>query len=149
MRSYVDDTLTLLLHIEIPLGAAQRLARHILEEVVNTLLCDGGLLGCTLLHLAKELRHSNQHALQLVVNLRALGHNIIYHNALLGGLTQSLLQHLEILLIDSHWLVRQNVNTSIYGRLNVTCLLAIVTRQHDNVTLLLLNHLLEEIGTRI
>ena len=105
MRSNVNDTLTLLLHVEIPLRATQRLARNVLEEVVNTLLCDGGILGRTLLHLTKEFRHSNQHALQLVVNLRALGHNIIYHHTLLGSLAQSLFQHLEILLVDSHRLV--------------------------------------------
>ena len=149
MRSYVDNTLALLLYIEIPLGTAQRLTRHILKEVMNALLCDGRILGRTLLHLTKQFGHSNQHALQLVVYLRALGHNIIDHHALLRCLAQCLLQHLKILLVDSHRLVRQNVNTGIYGRLNVTRLLAIVTRQHDNVTLLLLNHLLKEVVARV
>ena len=117
--------------------------------MVHALLCDCRLLGCALLHLAKEFGDSNQHALQLVVNLRALGHNIIHHNAICRSVVERLLQDSKVLLIDSHRLVRQNVNASIHSRLDISRLFAIVTRQDYNITLLLLNHLLQEILARI
>ena len=139
----------MLLNIEVPLGAAQRLARYILEEVVDALLGDSRLFGRTLLHLTKEFGHSDQNTLQLVVDFATLGHNIINHNTFCSSLIQSLLQHCKTLGIDSHRLIRQHVNTRINGRLDVCSLLAVVTCQNYHISLFLLNHLFEEIVARI
>ena len=149
MCRHIHDTLALLLHIEVPLRAAQRLTRDILEEVVNTLLGDGRLLGRTLLHLTEEFRHSHQHTLQLVVNLTALGHNIVDHHATLRCRIESLLKHLETLAVDSHRLVCQHIDTSIHRRLHISCLLAVVTRQNEHITSALLNHSLQVVIARI
>lgn len=53
MCCHVDDALTLLLDIEVPLGTRERLPRNIFEEVVYALLGDGGIFGRTLLQLAE------------------------------------------------------------------------------------------------
>ena len=149
VRGNVHNTLTLLINIEVPLGTAQRLTRHILEEVVYALLGDGRILGRTLLHLAKEVFIGNQHTLKFVVDLRALGHNIVDHRALRGSLLKRLLQHCKLLLVDSHRLIRQHVNTCIHGGLYVARLLAVITRQDHYVALTLGDHLLQKIVARV
>jgi len=145
MRVDVDDRFALLGGVVIPWRPLQRLAGHLLAEVMHALFGHGRIIGRSLFLLAVHVGEAREFALQQGGDLVALCHDVVENHAFFAGRIERLLEQLEIFRRDGHRFVGQHVVAGLDTFQNVFGLARVVAGENHNVAGLVLQHFFEEV----
>jgi len=149
MGGYINNSFTLLLSVEKPCRAFQRVSWDIFKEMVHTFLGNSRFVGCAIHQLPEHRCHFRKFALKNGRYLVPFGHDIVNEKSFLSGRFKCFLQLKKILRINSHWLIGKHIDTGFHGLFNILGLFCVIPWNHHDITWFVSNHFFEETGSCI